>query len=792
MDRGNNKKINFVLSCFFLLMFLCVIPVLGVGLTKAGFNLSIASPVSSNGQYLLEPLNTEVPIISQKNQNQVLEQPLVDTNNKYSVTIFENGSYNLEEQDLLSTSNKLVAYYSFDDGTAKDSSGYGKSGTVYGAKSVSGLIGKALQFNGKSDFVSLPNLYAHNPEAVTYMALIKPGIQKPTRSDVWEDKGMVFFNGRYHSVLGVLYSKNVNAGLKLQQDKYSNTWYGVSSSTIIPTNENTWTHIAGVIDTKTHKVKIFINGKLEKSASFPEGKLDDEFDRGYFVSIGVYDSIPYGRKEYYNGVIDEVRIYEGALSDQEILSQYNSYFKQSVTIEKIVPTYSYQGQMCSFTLTGSNFKKGMSIELGKNDLLPIKGVIISTSPKKMEGFFVIPSNATLGLWDINLKDKNGVLLCFKNEIFNILPKTPIPTSAQLVAYYSFDDGTAKDNSGKRNDGFLQGTKPTPGVKRNALSFNGKSDYISLPKIFTSNPKKITMMAWVKAKTDQKPQKIFYNGDYESALSINKDPQGNFNIGVKLSKDGSRNTWYSAKTNVTLNQEWIHISGVIDTENHLIKVFQNGILINQNSLPKDTFYLPKDGRVRIGAYESSIFGLKEFFEGDIDEFRIYKGSLTDEEIKTIYESYNYGPFPTPIPTGSPTPTTSPTPTPDPNPLEASFTATPITGNAPLNVQFKDTSNGNPTSWGWTFGDGGSSIKQNPIHLYRKGGSYPVKLVIRREGKTSQVIMSNYIIVSSKTSKNFQFVESTPIMRHLDTTDKSFSKKEDSLLSLSINPPQISVL
>lgn len=51
--------------------------------------------------------------------------------------------------------------------------------------------------------------------------------------------------------------------------------------------------------------------------------------------------------------------------------------------------------------------------------------------------------------------------------------------------------------------------------------------------------------------------------------------------------------------------------------------------------------------------------------------------------------------------------------------ASFTATPTSGVAPLNVSFADTSTGTPTSWAWSFGDGGTSTAQNPTHSYAAG-------------------------------------------------------------------------
>lgn len=58
--------------------------------------------------------------------------------------------------------------------------------------------------------------------------------------------------------------------------------------------------------------------------------------------------------------------------------------------------------------------------------------------------------------------------------------------------------------------------------------------------------------------------------------------------------------------------------------------------------------------------------------------------------------------------------------------ASFTATPATGTAPLEVTFTDTSTGNPTSWSWSFGDGVTSTVQNPTHTYSAAGTFTATL------------------------------------------------------------------
>jgi len=58
----------------------------------------------------------------------------------------------------------------------------------------------------------------------------------------------------------------------------------------------------------------------------------------------------------------------------------------------------------------------------------------------------------------------------------------------------------------------------------------------------------------------------------------------------------------------------------------------------------------------------------------------------------------------------------------------FTSTPSRGNAPLLVQFTDSSTGSPTSFSWSFGDGGTSSERNPTHTYVEPGVYTVTLTV----------------------------------------------------------------
>lgn len=78
--------------------------------------------------------------------------------------------------------------------------------------------------------------------------------------------------------------------------------------------------------------------------------------------------------------------------------------------------------------------------------------------------------------------------------------------------------------------------------------------------------------------------------------------------------------------------------------------------------------------------------------------------------------------------------------------AAFRATPRVGEAPLAVQFTDTSTGSPRAWRWTFGDGGSSTERNPRHVYHEIGSYTISLRVSNPAGNSTRTSTRIITVT----------------------------------------------
>ncbi|MDD1719615.1 MAG: PKD domain-containing protein [Methanoregulaceae archaeon] len=80
-------------------------------------------------------------------------------------------------------------------------------------------------------------------------------------------------------------------------------------------------------------------------------------------------------------------------------------------------------------------------------------------------------------------------------------------------------------------------------------------------------------------------------------------------------------------------------------------------------------------------------------------------------------------------------------------DADFTADVTSGDAPLAIYFTDTSTGDPVTWAWSFGDGGSAITQNPVHTFVTPGTYSITLQIRtRGGMSDQEFKTGYITVT----------------------------------------------
>ncbi|MEP6615472.1 MAG: PKD domain-containing protein [Ginsengibacter sp.] len=88
------------------------------------------------------------------------------------------------------------------------------------------------------------------------------------------------------------------------------------------------------------------------------------------------------------------------------------------------------------------------------------------------------------------------------------------------------------------------------------------------------------------------------------------------------------------------------------------------------------------------------------------------------------------------------------------LKADFSASPVSGCAPLVVTFKDLTSGNPTNWKWDLGNGTISFLQNPAVTYFTPGKYNIKLISRNSSGIDSIVKTQFITVQGSPLVSFQ--------------------------------------
>ncbi|MBC7250101.1 MAG: pre-peptidase C-terminal domain-containing protein [Anaerolineae bacterium] len=89
--------------------------------------------------------------------------------------------------------------------------------------------------------------------------------------------------------------------------------------------------------------------------------------------------------------------------------------------------------------------------------------------------------------------------------------------------------------------------------------------------------------------------------------------------------------------------------------------------------------------------------------------------------------------------------------------ADFDASPLSGDAPLNVSFHNTSSGDYTSCHWEYGDGstGTSCSSNHDHTYTTPGKYTVRLTVTGPGGSDTRTRSDYIDVTASANWRVEY-------------------------------------
>ncbi len=85
--------------------------------------------------------------------------------------------------------------------------------------------------------------------------------------------------------------------------------------------------------------------------------------------------------------------------------------------------------------------------------------------------------------------------------------------------------------------------------------------------------------------------------------------------------------------------------------------------------------------------------------------------------------------------------------------ADFTASPLSGCAPLTVRFTDNSTGTPTKYSWDLGNGTVSGLKNPVTTYFKSGFYNITLTVSNTSGSNTIRKNQFIRIYDKPSPDF---------------------------------------
>ena len=225
-------------------------------------------------------------------------------------------------------------------------------------------------------------------------------------------------------------------------------------------------------------------------------------------------------------------------------------------------------------------------------------------------------------------------------------------SEGLAAYYPFN-GNANDDSGNGHNGSVTDAVPAAdrfGNPNSAYDFDGNGDYINIGDELDSNNHSLTLCAWIKAGNFNQYAKIINKGQtvngtpphsgyslriVNSEWGVTPSGQPELRFGYT---DDETDAGFAAITVGNLEENRFHfIAGILNRS----RARSAELMLYVDSVPVDTTIVGVDGSdtnipLAFGALHRGTYGsTTEFFNGIIDDIRIYHRALSHNEICSLY-------------------------------------------------------------------------------------------------------------------------------------------------------------
>jgi hypothetical protein len=527
-----------------------------------------------------------------------------------------------------------VGYWKFEEGSgnaALDETINLNNGTISGAARTAGISGEGLSFDGVNDYVQIPDADSLD---LTSAGTIEVWAYKNSQKNYQ----MYVTKGRTQAYQ--LMDKGTTGQIAVRWGSASTN---LATDEVVPTGG--WHHIVATYD--GNNLSLYIDGHLSKSVAYTTDAVANTTP----VRIGARDD-----GYCFDGRIDEVVIYNRALTETEVRARYGARLKAATALDTSGGGAGIQtGDQMVMTFDGAT--DGAAIDAGNID----EALALDNSHTWLDGSGSIGSaawsttnydNDTL---TITLSTDSGVptvsvgdTITLDGTIRDAGMARPILDSIRLtgsfdidlpaaaVGFWRFDEGAgsiAYDDTSNSNDGSITGATWTgDGISGSGLSFDGSGDSVDVADDASLNiTKELSIEMWIKPAVtydSSLSDNVVLMDRHRSAgtdsyiFLINSD--GRLHLGSSGGNIQSTRTSWTAGT-------WYHIVGTYRDNggSYSGELYVNGVA---EPLSVDNYDAMAGGSQVIGIGGSDEF---ENFNGDIDEVVIYKRALTATEVQERY-------------------------------------------------------------------------------------------------------------------------------------------------------------
>jgi uncharacterized repeat protein (TIGR03803 family) len=495
----------------------------------------------------------------------------------------------------------LIAAYGFNEGggdVAADSSGRGHYGVIKGAKYVAGRFGRALKFNGNNDWVTI----ADDDDLDLRNALTIEAWVNPDRVSSWRT---VVIKERSDSQAYALYASE-DTPEPSGYVNISGDYKGVRG-TRLPIG--VWSHVA-VTYNGSH-LRFYVNG-VEVNRRSVSGRIVSGNGPLRIGGNSIWG-------EYFDGMIDEVRIYGSAISAADIQRD----MRMPIAHEAEPPTVSIVSPLNGDTLSGRPL-----VRVAAADNVAVASVQIEVNGAVVSGSMAGAPYTT------RLDVANGthtIRAIARDTAGNVSASDAITirVANKRVADYRFNEASGRaivDASGLGNHGTTTSsgvTRVFDGERGKVLQFNGAGGMVSVPDSNSLDlTTGITLEAWVKPSAISSWRTVVLKeGGSDQVYSIYANEDVAAPAGYVLVDSQYRAV--RASKRLTLGV-WTHLAMTYDGET--MRLYVNGE--EKDSRTQAGAAMITNGQLSIGG--NTIWG--EWFRGNMDDVRIYDVAVGAAQIK----------------------------------------------------------------------------------------------------------------------------------------------------------------